>query len=331
MQNEIELLKALFLEQGFEQKTLKIQGEKVYRVQIGGLRHYRRESGQIYKSLTTFLNAVMPANRNLENWKMNMAAELGSREAVDEYVGKTADYGTALHIATADYCRMNGVDWIEFEQRAYYMLQDAGLSTDSIEYALPEFIRDFASLVQFFHDYRVTVLAVEIPVWMEEGVATLIDLVVEMDAKNYDKTPIDKRERHHAIINLKSGKKGFYESHIMQLVGERMMFNQLYAESLGFEIEHVYNLAPSDWKEKPAYKIKNQTETIGFDNMVDQFGLFLQIGKARKVLTPPSKKYPVFTGRTEYGANPCDALTMHTYDEFSRLKIEKHHANNKKD
>ena len=86
MQKEVELLKSLFLEQGFEQKTLKIQGEKVYRVQIGGLRHYKRESGQIYKSLTTFLNAVMPSNRHLDNWKMNMAAELGSREAVDEYV-----------------------------------------------------------------------------------------------------------------------------------------------------------------------------------------------------------------------------------------------------
>lgn len=331
MQNEIELLKALFLEQGFEQKTLKIQGEKVYRVQIGGLRHYRRETGQIYKSLTTFLNAVMPANQHLENWKMSMAAELGSREAVDEYVGKTADYGTALHIAVADYCRDSGVDWIEFENRAFYTLQDAGLSADSIEYALPEFIRDFAALVQFFHDYRVTVLAVEIPVWMEEGVATLIDLVVEMDAKNYDKTPPEKRERHHAIVNLKSGKKGFYESHVMQLVGERMMFNQLYAGALGFEIEHVYNLAPADWKEKPAYKVKNQTETIGFDNMAEQFNLFLHIGKARKILTPPSKKYPVFSGRTEYGANPCDALTLHTYDEFSKLKIEKHHANNKKD
>ena len=329
MQKEVELLKSLFLEHGFEQKTLKIQGEKVYRVQIGGLRHYKRESGQIYKSLTTFLNAVMPSNRHLDNWKMNMAAELGSREAVDEYVSKTADYGTALHIAVADYCRDNGVDWQQFEQQAFCMLQESGLSAESIEYALPEFIRDFAGLIKFFHDYRVTVLAVEIPVWMEEGVATVNDLDVEMDAKNYDKTPVEKRDRHHAVINLKSGKKGFYESHILQLVGERMMFNQLYAESLGFEIEHVYNFAPADWKEKPAYKIKNQTETIGFDNMVEQFNLFLQIGKASKVLSAPSKKYPVFSGRTEYGANHCDALTMHTYDEFSKLKIEKHHADSK--
>lgn len=327
MQKEIELLTALFIEQGFEQKTLKLQGERVYRVQIGGLRHYRRESGQIYKSLTTFLSAVMPSNRFLDNWKMGMAAELGSKDAVDEFVSKTADYGTALHIAVADYCRNSGVDWLEFEQQAYFMLQESGLSADSLEYAVPEFIRDFAGLVQFFHDYRVKVLAVEIPVWMEEGVATLIDLVVEMDAKNYDKTPPEKRERHHAIINLKSGKKGFFESHVMQLVGERMMFNQLYSEVLGFEIEHVYNLSPADWKEKPSYKLKNQTESIGFDNMVEQFLLFLKIGKARKILTAPSKKYPVFIGRTEYGANPCDALTLHSYDELSRLKIEKHNEN----
>ena len=109
------MLKALFLDQGFAEKTLKITGEKVFRVEIGGLRHYRRESGRVYKSLTTFLDAVMPANRFLNGWREKMAAELGSPEKVSEYVTATADYGTALHIATADYCRNAGVNWQEFE------------------------------------------------------------------------------------------------------------------------------------------------------------------------------------------------------------------------
>lgn len=324
---QIEMLKALFLEQGFSSKTQKIQGEKVFRVQIGGSRHYKRENGRVYKSLTTFLSSVMPENRFLTTWKMNMAAELGGKDQADEYVSKTADYGTALHIAIAEYCRNNGVDWAEFEQWAFEILSDAGMTAETVQYALPEFIRDFAALIQFFHDYRVEVIAVEIPVWIDEGVATLIDLVVEMDAKNYDKTPPEKRQRHRAIINLKSGKKGFYESHIMQLVGERWMFNEVYADVLGYEIEHVYNLAPSDWKTKPSYKIKNQTETIGFDNMVEQFEMFLKLGKARGVLAQPSRTFPVFMGKTAYGQDPCEALTLMSYDEFSNLKIQKHNEN----
>lgn len=321
---QIEILKALFLEQGFSEKTQKIQGEKVFRVQIGGMRHYKRENGRVYKSLTTFLSSVMPENRYLTTWKMNMAAELGGKDQADEYVNKTADYGTALHIAVADYCRNSGVEWAQFEQQAFEMLIDTGMSSETAEYALPEFVKDFAGLIQFFHDYRVETIAVEIPVWIDEGVATLIDLVVEMDAKNYDETPPEKRKRHRAIINLKSGKKGFYESHIMQLVGERKMFNAVYSGVLGYEIEHVYNFAPTDWKTKPGYKIKNQTETIGFDNMVEQFDLFLKIGKARKVLDTPSKMFPVFIGKTAYGQDPCEALKMMSYDEFSNLKIANH-------
>lgn len=321
---EIELLKALFVEQGFSEKTQRIQGEKVYRVQIGGMRHYRRESGRIYKSLTTFLSSVMPENKFLTTWKMNVAAELGGKKQVDEFVGKTADYGTALHIACADFCRNNGVTWAEFETQALQMLMDCGLSVESIEYAMPEFIRDFAAIVQFFHDYRVRVIAVEIPVWIDEGVATLIDLVVEMDAKNYDKTPDEKRVRHRAIINLKSGKKGFFETHLMQLVGERMMFNAVYAGVLGYEIEQVYNLSPTDWRTKPAYNLKNQTPEIENKNMVDQFRLFLELGKARGVLRVPVKTFQVFTGRTEYGDDPCKNMTTMTYDDFSRLKISEH-------
>ena len=258
MNVQIELLQALFQQPEFANKTAKIQGEKIFRVEIGGLRHYRRESGRLYKSLTTFLDAVMPSNRFLNSWRENMAVELGSAEKAAEYVQKTADYGTALHIAVAQYCRDNGVDWQDFEYWAQKQLQDSGFQNGTLSFALSELTRDFAAMLQFFHDYRVEVIAVELPVWLDAGVATLIDLVVEMDAKNYDKTPDDKRERVKAIINLKSGKSGFFESHVLQLVGEREMFNETYGEISG-DIRRVYNLAPNDWKDKPTYKLKEQT------------------------------------------------------------------------
>lgn len=326
---QIEVLQALFLEQGFAEKTLKIQGERVYRVQIGGLRHYRRGNSKIYKSLTTFLSQVLPENKFLTDWKMKMAAELGGKSEMEGYVEKTAGYGSALHIAGADFVREAGVVWSDFEYKALQMLQAAEIPPETLEYALPELTRDFAALLQFFYDYNVEVLAVELPAWTRHGVATLLDFVVEMDAKFYQKTPEDKRKRHRAIINIKSGKKGFFEPHVFQLVGERLMFNETYGKALGYEIEEVYNWAPNAWNDAPSYKIKNQTATISAGKMDRQFQLYLDLGKLRGVLTEPSKLFAVFTGRTAVGENPTAALQMLGYDKFSKLKIKKHNADQK--
>ena len=328
MNTQIEILHALFQQPEFAAKTAKIQGEKIYRVEIAGLRHYRRESGRVYKSLTTFLDAVMPSNRFLNSWRENMAAELGSAEKAAEYVQKTADYGTALHIAVAEYCRNAGVDWQDFELWAHNQLQASGMQNGTLAAAHAELIRDFAALLQFFYDYQVEVIAVELPVWLDSGVATLVDLVVEMNEKNYVDTPPEKRKRCRAIINLKSGKKGFFESHVFQMDGERRMFNETYGPVFG-QIQNVFNIAPNDWKDTPTYKLKNQTSDA--DAIADEFELLLKIGAKRGVLSSPSRKFSVFSGRTEYGANPSDALKIYGYDEFSKLKIEKANENTAKD
>ena len=291
--------------------------ERIYRVEIAGNRHYRRESGRLYKSLTTFLSAVMPQNRFLQTWREKMAADLGSAEKAAEYVQATADYGTLLHIAVADYSRFGGVEWQAFDTFVFEYLQNMKLEPGALAAAQKEVTKDFASILQFFHDYNVRVLAVEIPCFSEHGIATLVDLVVEMDSKNYDKTPAEKRERHRAIINLKSGKKGFFEEHIFQLAMERAMFNETYQE----DITEVYNLAPSDWKDKPTYKLKNQTDEIEAQKIEQQLYHFIELGKIRGVLSSPKKPVHVFTGKTEYGANPTDNLKTYQYNDFVNLKL----------
>lgn len=321
---QIELLKALFQQPEFAKKTAKIQGEKIFRVEIGGLRHYRRESGRLYKSLTTFLDSVMPANKFLQKWKEEKAVELGGRDQAYEFVQATADYGTGLHIAVSEYCKNQGVDWLEFEQWAIKYLGECGFKGETLKGAHSELINDFAAMLQFFHDYRVDVIAVEIPVWLDCGIATLIDLVVEMDAKNYDKTLVENRSRINAIVNLKSGKKGFFDTHFFQLEGERRMFNETYGPIFG-EIKSVFNLAPNDWRDNPSYKLKDQTSVA--NDISKQFELFVEVGKARGVLQTPSKKFTVFSGKTKYGQSPVDAMKTYNYDEFSLLKIKQSNEN----
>lgn len=325
MQVNIETLKALFLDSEFEMSAAKITGEKVYRQEIGGLRHYRRESGRVYKSLTTFLSAVMPQNKFLQTWREEMAAELGSREAAAEYVQATADYGTVLHIAVAEFCRAGVVDWNEFELWVLGELDGYGLKGAALGAAQAEIIKDFAAIVQWFHDYEVKVLAVEIPVWSDAGIATLIDLVVEMNDKHYTDTPAEKRHRIKATGNLKSGKKGFWEEHIFQLEYERRMFNETFSHVVGYEIERVFNLAPNDWKKSPTYKYKDQTKSA--KDISTQCDLFLKLAKERGLLSIPSRQFAVFQGETKLGESPIDNLRIMSYDEFSNLKMEKQNEN----
>lgn len=318
MNGTIEHLEPLFLETSFAEKTKQLRGQKIYRVNIGVGRHYRLESGDTFKSLTTFLDAVMPKNKFLDKWRNNLIEELGSVEKVDEFVDATADYGTALHIAVADYCRNSGVNWAEFDSWAFNYLIGMGL-TNTVSQAHAELTKDFASLLQFFHDYRVDVIAVEIPVWIKDGVATLIDLVVEMDAKNYEKTPIEKRERITSIINLKSGKKGFFETHVFQLYGEWQMFDNVYGNQVS--VTKVFNLAPSDWKTKPSYKLKDQTTEITSNNVDQQFQLLLKLGALRGVLSAPSKEFTVFLGNTKFGESPVEAMAKMSYDQMADKKL----------
>lgn len=315
---QIETIEPLFLERNFAQK---ITAQKVFRVNVGVGRHYRFEGGRTCKSLTTFLDAVMPSNRFLNTWRERLAADLGSAQSAEDYVQHTADYGTALHIAIAEYCREGGVNWAQFDRFAFHYLNEMGLKPDTIQSAQNELTRDFAALLQFFYDYRVQVIAVEIPVFIEEGIATLIDLVVEMDCKQYEKTPIEKRERQRAIINLKSGKKGFFETHLFQLEGERRMFNHTYGRAAG-HIAQVYNLAPTDWKKEPSYKLKNQTEEIASQAIDYQFTTLLQLGRMRGLLSTPSRQFTVFTGRTDFGQSPTEAMRVMSYDEYTEGKMK---------
>lgn len=317
---DIEVLQALYLSPAFKSKTPLLAGEKVYRVGVGGGRHYQRGNGRIYKSLTTTLAAVMPPSEQLETWRDAMADQLGSTSLADQYVEYTADYGTLLHIAVADFVRDGNVDWYAKKMWFAAQLSEIGLKDKALNAATNELVKDLAAMVQFFYDYRVEVIAVELPVFLDCGVATLVDLVCRMDNKANDQTALEAANRHNAIINLKSGKKGFFDTHVLQLEGERRAFNETYSKLVGYEIDKVYNLAPTAWRGTPKYKIKDQSAaTIQISNL---FSLYLEVGKARGVLSMPQTKYEIMAGVTEYGANPSDNVRFMGFDELSNENIK---------
>jgi len=320
---QIEKIQALY------SSSPLMTGETLYRVQVSGLRVYRRENGNTYKSLTTFLDGVMPSNRFLQTWREQMAADLGSAKAATDYVAATADYGTILHTLIAEFVRNGGVNWAELPLYIAELLAQSGtLSADAIRSATDEMQRDFASLIQFLFDYEVEVLAVELPVWIDEGVATLIDLVVTMNAKAYtEKTEPSKRQRINAIINLKSGKKGFFDTHVYQLEGERRMYNQRFGEVNG-NIEAVYNLAPNDWRTSPTYKLKDQSEAA--NAISDTFGIYLQLAKNTGLLSFEDRKITVFEGETKYGDSPAQSIKQISLGDLFTAKMAENDGQNQK-
>lgn len=317
----IEALEPLYLEPAFAD-SIRITQQKVYRVEIGAGRHYRNEAGTTYKSITTFLDAVMPPNRFLQKWRESKIEQLGTVDAAYEFVQATADFGTALHIAVADYCRNGFVNWLDFEQFSFSYFIGMGLTDHTLFAAHEELTKDFASMLAFIHEYEVEILAVEIPVFSSDGYATLIDLVVVMNEKAYtDKTTADKRNRIRAGINLKSGKKGFFDSHLFQLIGERRAFNETYANSCGFELDEVFNLAPTDWRTEPNFKLARQTKPIDERGLEAEFDLYVHLGKMKKILGPPSKNFTIFEGQTKFGDNPADNLRLMNYEQFSKFRL----------
>jgi hypothetical protein len=316
-QFKTEQIAALFASHEMGQKSVLMAGQTIYRSNAGGYRYYIDTARHSYMSVTSFISATQPEGRHLKNFRSEMAATLGSAEAVDTYVQATADYGTALHIAIADFVRNGQIDWLAFEDWAYnYILDTVQVKKEIVWQAVIELVNDVAALIKFLHDYRCIVLAVELPVFMkvgEGGIATCIDLVVEMDVKNYDKTPIEQRKRHKAVINIKSGKKGFYETHLMQLALERELYNETYGAITG-NIEAAYNVAPSDWKTSPTYKLKDWTEQL--DSTYQLLYFDIQKANAKGILKAPERKENRFLGVTKYGQDPTEAMKSQNLLEF---------------
>lgn len=245
----VEEMTSLF----FDANALKEPPYKLYQLNGDGHRYYYRfnEKGEPvkYPSVTTMLHQVMPTSPYLIKWMLENGEE-GSVEKRD----LAAAYGTFMH-AQFERLIINRV--LDFEELPGILLQymeQNNLPDKFYGENLTKIRKDLCAFAQFVKDWSVKPLAVEIALAHPEyHYAGMVDLPCVMtDPKTGETFP--------AIVDFKSGRKGFYESHEIQLHLYKMMWN---ANMLGMPIERVFNFAPKDWRGvKPTYTLKEQTDSI---------------------------------------------------------------------
>lgn len=241
-----EEMKALFFD-----KAMIEPPYKVWQLNSKGHRYYYRynEAGEpeFFPSVTTILSQTVPQSPWLTTW----IATKGLEEA-ERYKEERASYGTFMHAQFERLLigRSYDLDTLKDELKRY--IEYSRLPENFIYYA-DDLKKDVLAFAQFVMDYDVRPIAVEIslvhPIYNYAG---MIDLVCTMREKPESDTRIT------AIVDFKSGRKGFYDEHELQLGMYRDMWNTNFPQH---EVERIFNFSPKDWRKKPTYNLKDQTKS----------------------------------------------------------------------
>ena len=189
----------------------------------------------------------------------------------EAYTQERANYGTFMHgqIEKLLVARSYDLDNLKAELAKYVEREQLPLSF--VNYA-EDLKKDILAFAQFVIDYDVLPLCIEQSLYSKKGYAGMIDLVCNMrvytkdeEAKAREKKGekwTDKDEEKYtkriiAMVDFKSGRKGFYESHVFQLYLYKDMWEEHYPD---IPIEGVFNWSPKDWRKSPSYNFECQTD-----------------------------------------------------------------------
>lgn len=235
----------------FDEKTLIEPPYKVWQLNSKGHRYYYRydDAGnpEFFPSVTTILSQTLPKAPHLINWIANKGIEEAER-----YKDERAAYGTFMHAAFEELLINRAYDLDGLKGKLKEYIEVYRLPDDFIYYA-DDLKKDVLAFAQFVLDYDVRPLAVEIAlVHQYYKYAGMIDCPCTMREK------IGSDDRINAIVDFKSGRKGFYEESEIQLGMYRDMWNVNFEK---FPVTRIFNFSPKDWRKKPSYNLKEQTES----------------------------------------------------------------------
>lgn len=256
----------------FDNDRLKRQPATIYRLDSNNHRYYYRfdeakdNEPVFYTSVTTLIKNTLPTPPQLIKW----IADRGSEDSTAE-ANERAHYGTFLHIQAAELLIFGkyNLDELPKKLEAFALKEKVTPRPDWII----ELKKDILAFAQFIIDRNVKALAVELILYHPtDDYAGALDIVCEMDdeekgffgetyasgARKGEPKESKRTIRVNAIVDIKSGRKGFHESHEIQLRAYKEMFELYFPET---PIHRTYNWSPKDWRNAPSYNLKDQTES----------------------------------------------------------------------
>lgn len=279
-EREIESVKPEFFNNKFrEQLKLPI----LYRYNNKGARHYfdvveppaqpdlltelPKRTVRFFPSVTTISSATLPTSYAVKQ----LIGDLGM-EGFNKMMREKALYGTLLHQFIGEYIQNQEFTFSTIPSKIELYREENRIDFDTT-YWNSDLRHDLLSLIHFIREHEVDPIAIEIVGTYDgpEGrFAGAIDLLCEMTIeekgffgevyktgeKKGDPKESKQKRRITAIVDFKSGKKGFYESHEIQLGMYRMIAEQ----SFGIKIDKIFDVSPSDWETNVGFKIKDQSD-----------------------------------------------------------------------
>lgn len=285
--------------------VMPIIGEEVTplrRVNTGSGRHYYTvtDAGiKFYASWTTVIKRICGTSEHLVKW----IADKGFEES-RAYMEERAHYGTILHIIIGKFLKNGEYRTENVQSEAAMYLFNEQLDPKLAQSWAKDLKSDLLAFAQWVADKEVEVIAAELPLtYNEHSIAGTIDLVCNLTFN---------KQRVRAIVDFKSGRKGFFAEHKYQLHGYRMMWNENYPH---LPIDMVFNWSPKDWTKTPTYNFENQTDAPERHALM---GLLTQ----HAALFPDSKPRAVrgISGIVRMGQPPAENFEFVEVEAFLRAK-----------
>lgn len=316
---QIEELVELYIDQSIARPPVKmyrldIEGDRVY--------YYFDEKGEpVFKqSVTSVIARNTPTSPGLIKWYADQGME-----AATDHRDTRAAFGTFMHICLEKFL-LNGeydLDRLDEDIDAYAEMER--LPADFGRKHSREAKKSILGFAAFCNEHKVKPVAVEISLASKQyQVAGMLDLACEMVVKEkgffgekYKTGPRKGKPKEtteeitiRAMVDFKSG-KNFYDDHAMQLEIYRRIWNENFPE---YQIDRIFNWAPSDWRSAPTFKLKDQTSV----KCIKKVGLILDMNEIDQ--QDKNRRATIFKGTVRRDTDFSDNIETVDYRDFVKAK-----------
>ena len=252
--------------------------EKTYRIDNQGQRLYARMVGDELRavpSVTTILRE-MPTPRHLIEWYCSFP----TYEAAQRYVAERAEYGTFMHILFKQLLMGDVLQFDANQLAGSFQMHCESIGADCAHFDFKQHGKDLRqdlyAFVKWCADFKVKPLAMEYIVFGEKY-AGAADLVCKMtiSKERTEKTYQDERmfafiptagtfteeKEVTALIDFKSGRKGFHDENVLQLQALRQLWD---IEQPDLKVDVIGNYGCKDYRlpigKSEPYNYKDQSK-----------------------------------------------------------------------